>query len=65
MPSHPERVRRSYHEIKMHEYEDIQTNDKMLTIRVSKAEIATAMTAREIEHNVWRAIRNGIRLRWK
>ncbi len=66
MPCHPDRVRRNYHEIHMLEKEEPQTGDTMVIIRVSKKDdIASAMSAREIEHNVWRAIKNGIRLRWK
>jgi hypothetical protein len=64
MPCHPDRVRRNYHKIVMNEIEDVITNDIVVTIRVSKREIASAMSAREVEHNVWRAIQNGIRLRW-
>lgn len=64
MPSHPDRVRRSYHKIMMNETDDMRTNNKIITIQISKQEMATWMSAREIEHNVIRAIRNGIRLKW-
>lgn len=64
MPCHPDRVRRNYHKIVMKEEDEIRTGNRLIMIEVSKLDIATWMTAKEIEHNVWRAIHNGIRLRW-
>ena len=62
MPSHPERVRRNYHKIEIVEFDQIKTDDKVISISISKRDIASAMSAREIEHNVFRIIRQGIYL---
>ena len=65
MPSHPDRVRRSYHEIRVKENTELTTGDNIIQIKITKLELATAMTGTEIYHNVLRAIKNGIFMRWK
>jgi hypothetical protein len=65
MPSHPDRVRRSYHGIYIKDYKDMARDEDCITIRISKEEIATAMSAKEIYHNVVRAIRLAIFDRWR
>lgn len=65
MPSHPDRVRRNYHDIKIGETKDIVKDEDVIYIKVSKQEIATAMSGTEIFHNIVRAIKNGIFLRWR
>ena len=65
MPSHPERVRRSYHDIKIIELENIPANKILITIPISRLEIATAMTKKELEYNVIRLIKKGIQEQYK
>ncbi len=60
MPSHPDRVRRSYHEINIGEYHMPMENEQMIYIRISRMQIASCMSKREIEHNILRSIRLGI-----
>lgn len=60
MPSHPERVRRNYHTIKLSVEEEVKTNHQVIQIRISRLEWVTAMSKREIMHNIYRSIRNGI-----
>ena len=64
MPSHPDRVRRSYHEIKVNHKQNLVQDEEVITIKVTKAQIATAMSGSEIYHNIVRAIRNGVFARW-
>lgn len=65
MPSHPDRVRRNYHEIKIGEKRSIIDDEDIIYIKVTKKEIASAMSAREIFNSIVRAIRNGIFERWQ
>lgn len=65
MPAHPDRVRRNYHRILIGETRNLVKDEDVIQIHITKQEIATAMTAREIYFNVMRAIKNSIFERWR
>ncbi len=60
MPSHPDRVRRNYHTITLHEGDDPARNEVQILIRIGRDTIATALSRRELERAVWREIQKGI-----
>lgn len=64
MPSHPDRVRRSYHTIHMGTKKDISTDEEIVYVRISRHMIASSMRAQEIFREVIRAVKNGIFERW-
>lgn len=60
MPSHPERVRRNYHEIGVKTWQDEQTNEFVIVTRVRRETLATLLSRREIETAIVRAWRRGV-----
>ena len=45
MPSHSERVRRNYHDVKLHTADSFRTNELCIVMRFTKKEIASWMHA--------------------
>lgn len=60
MPSHQDRVRRAYHDIKITEVDQPRTNDTLIQINISRMKIATAMSKRDVQYMVMKLIRDGI-----
>lgn len=60
MPSHPDRVRRNYHDIHIEKYEIPAANEQVIYIKITRRQIASAMTKEEIEYSVLRSIHLGI-----
>lgn len=58
MPSHPERVRRNYHDVKITELFRPQSNDTEFLIHITRADIASVMSKYEVERMIWNKIRN-------
>jgi hypothetical protein len=47
VPSHSERVRRNYHDVKLHTADSFRTNELCIVMRFTKREIASWMHASE------------------
>lgn len=60
MPSHPDRVRRNYHDIILNTYEIVRTNEQIININITKHEIASIMSKYEMERHILSLIRKGI-----
>jgi hypothetical protein len=60
MPSHPDRVRRNYHDIKIGKVVSYHDFTDTITIKISKLEIATKMHSRDLRDLVIRRIEQGI-----
>lgn len=60
MPSHPDRVRRNYHDVGLNIVSDMATAVQRIEIVVRHDEIATAVSARELKDIVVRKIAFGI-----
>ena len=60
MPSHADRVRRNYHNIKICETKDVQNNAHVIQVIITRLDIASKMSVREVEYEVWRLVQKGI-----
>lgn len=58
MPSHPERVRRNYHNVKIVKLFRPQNNDTEFLIHITRRDIASVMSKYEVERMIWNKIRN-------
>lgn len=65
MPSHPDRVRRNYHDIEIREYHDIPGNIQVVTIRISKADIASTMSQQDLQYLVYKKTKFEIESQYK
>lgn len=52
MPPHPDRVRRNYHNIIISEHEDLTGYEQIITVRISRIEIASLMTKNEMKYMI-------------
>lgn len=59
MPSHPDRVRRNYHDITIQEYPTYYMETQII-INISRLEIATCMSRIEIERKIFKLVRKGL-----
>lgn len=60
MPCHPDRVRRNYHDITIQTRENFETRATEVRISITRQDVATAMSARELKHAVLKRIGDGI-----
>lgn len=60
MPSHPDRVRRNYHTIEIIEESPAQYYESNIHIKISKLDIASCMSKREVKVMVFKYIDKGI-----
>jgi hypothetical protein len=60
MPSHPDRVRRSYHESTIIEHGNPMRNEQIITIIITKMEMASCMTKRAVKTWILSKIMKGI-----
>ncbi len=60
MPSHPDRVRANYTSIILEEHNDFRTYEQIIQIRISRIEIASALSKREILQKIIMLIKNGV-----
>lgn len=65
MASHQDRVRRNYHTIEMVEHEAPHGFEQTISIQITRMEIATRMSKRDLEDYVLRKIQNQIRKDYK
>lgn len=61
MPSHPDRVRRSYHKIDLTEHTKFETDEQIITIKITKTAIASWANKRDILYNIGKYIQKGIK----
>lgn len=60
MPSHQDRVRRNYHTIQLREWDNPGSYEQRVEISITRMEMASAMTRRDLEQLVLQRIRQGI-----
>lgn len=60
MPCHSDRVRRNYHKIILGSNNDHANNEQIISIRITKLQIATKMSKTEVVREIFRSVRNGI-----
>ena len=60
MPSHPERVRRNYHEVLLLTTDAHWSDSWDIMLKISRAEIASTLSARELKRWILRRIEQAI-----
>ena len=60
MPSHPDRVRRNYHNIIIEEYHDLTGYEQTIIVKISRIDIASLMTRNEIKHMIGQKLSDSI-----
>ncbi len=65
MPSHPDRVRRSYHEAQVAVWDAPQTLEVHIAVVVSRVALASWVSARQAREMVFASIADHIDAEWK
>lgn len=65
MPSHPDRVRRNYHTIKLRTYDLVERDVHLITIEISRIELASVMSLAEVKRVIYNRIMEGITMQYK
>ncbi len=60
MPSHPDRVRRNYVDVKMYKWESILDHEEKILISISTISIASTMSRKDAAHMIAKKIYDGI-----
>jgi hypothetical protein len=61
MPSHQDRVRRAYHDIEIVDYQNLKGYEQLITISITRMDIATQMSQRDLRYLVLKKIDEGIK----
>lgn len=65
MPSHPDRVRANYHKVILVEMIEPQTDSQLIQLRITKADIASQMSKKELKNAIWNKIMKEIDISYR
>jgi hypothetical protein len=65
LPSHPDRVRRNYHDVNLIEYDNICENKQEIKISITKTDIASRMGKWEIVRHIEKLISQAVIKQYK